>query len=108
MFLLLTFFFLLGYSPFYAFIYFYCILTFFAIGVRLIQFIEMNHFLYFFEFCYFANYLSIIFFFCFANNKYVWFAVWTSDCGVIALAMVFLNNKMVIVNKTRHLQVLIQ
>ena len=55
-------------------------------------------FLYCFEFCYFANFLSVIFFVFYPNNKNVWFMIWASDCGILALAMVVLGNKIVIKN----------
>jgi len=42
------------------------------------------------EFCYFANLMQLVFVNFLPDNQFVWFMVWCSDSGVVALGAILL------------------
>jgi hypothetical protein len=87
------FFFYLGHDPTETFIYFYTVLVCSIFIYRILVWPKQGYHLYLMEFCYFANILSLIMIYFYPEDKNVWYMVYTSDSGVIALAAIIFGNR---------------
>ena len=87
--------FLIGRDPTVGFIRFYTFLTIYLLISRLITLKLINQHYFVLEFCYWGNSILIVFLQYFSHSREFWFIAYVSNSGIMAAAIVGVNNALI-------------